>query len=34
MEKIWWTDRVKSEEVLHRFKEQRNIVQTVKMKEG
>jgi hypothetical protein len=30
MEKISWTDRVRNEEVLHRVKEQRNIVHTVK----
>jgi hypothetical protein len=29
MEKISWTDRVRSEEVLHRVKEQRNILHTV-----
>ena len=28
MEKISWTDRVRSEEVLRRVKEQRNIVYT------
>jgi hypothetical protein len=30
MEKIRWTDRVKNEEVLHRVKEERNIVHTIK----
>jgi hypothetical protein len=30
MEKISWTDRVKYEEVLHRGKEKRNILLTVK----
>jgi hypothetical protein len=30
MEKISWTDRVRNEEVLHRVKEERNIVHTVK----
>jgi hypothetical protein len=30
MEKISWTDRVRNEEVLHRVKEKRNIVHTVK----
>jgi len=30
MEKISWTDSVRNEEVLHRDKEERNIVQTVK----
>ena len=29
MEKISWTDRVRNEEVLHRDKEQRNILHTV-----
>ena len=30
MEKISWTDRVRNEEVLHRVKEKRNIIHTVK----
>jgi hypothetical protein len=30
MEKISWTDRVRNEEVLHRVKEERNIVPTIK----
>jgi hypothetical protein len=30
MEKISWTDRVRNEEVLHRVKDKRNIVHTVK----
>jgi hypothetical protein len=30
MEKISWTDRVRNEDVLHRVKEERNIVQTIK----
>jgi hypothetical protein len=30
MEKISWTDRVRNEEVLHRAKEERNIVHTIK----
>jgi hypothetical protein len=30
MEKISWTDRVTNEEVLHRVKEVRNIVHTIK----
>jgi hypothetical protein len=30
MEKISWTDRVRNEEVLHRVKEERNILHTVK----
>jgi hypothetical protein len=29
MEKISWTDRVRNEEVLHRVKEERNIVHTI-----
>jgi hypothetical protein len=32
MEKISWADRVKNEEVLYRFKENRNILR--KIKEG
>ena len=34
MEKISWTDRVRNEEVLLRDKEERNILHTVKRKEG
>jgi hypothetical protein len=34
MEKISWSDRVRNEEVLHRVKEQRNIIQTVKRKKA
>jgi hypothetical protein len=34
MEKISWTDRVRNEEVLHRVKEQRNILHTVKSRKG
>jgi hypothetical protein len=30
MEKISWTDRLSNEEVLHRVKEERNIVRTIK----
>ena len=30
MDKISWTDRVRNEEVLHRVKEERNILYTVK----
>jgi hypothetical protein len=30
MEKVSWTDRVRNEEVLHRVKEERNILHTVK----
>ena len=32
MDKISWTDRVSNEEVLHRVKEERNILHTVKWK--
>ena len=32
MEKISWTDRVRNEEVLHRVKEERNII--IQQKEG
>jgi hypothetical protein len=34
MEKISWTDRVRNEEVLHRVKEQRNIVHTIKRRKA
>jgi hypothetical protein len=34
MEKISWTDRVRNEEVLHRVKEARNIVQTIKRRKA
>ena len=34
MEKISWTDRVRNDEVLHRVKEERNIVRAVKTSEG
>jgi hypothetical protein len=30
MENISWTDRVRNEDVLHRVKEERNILHTVK----
>jgi hypothetical protein len=30
MEKIIWTDRVRNEEVLHRVKEERNIIHIIK----
>jgi hypothetical protein len=30
MVKVSWTDRVRNEEVLHRVKEQRNILRTMK----
>jgi hypothetical protein len=32
MEKISWTDGVRNEEVLHRVKEERNILHTIKRK--
>jgi hypothetical protein len=32
MEKISWTDRVRNEKVLHRVKEERNILHTIKIK--
>jgi hypothetical protein len=34
MEKLSWTDRVRNEEVLHRVKEERNIVHTVKKRKA
>jgi hypothetical protein len=34
MEKISWTDRVRNEEVLHRVKEERNIVHTIKTRKA
>jgi hypothetical protein len=34
MEKISWTDRVRNEEVLHRVKEERDIVHTVKRRKA
>jgi hypothetical protein len=34
MEKISWTDRVRNEKVLHRVKEQRNIVHTIKRRKA
>ena len=34
MEKISWNDRVKNEEELHRVKEEMNILQTIKRKNG
>jgi ribosomal 50S subunit-associated protein YjgA (DUF615 family) len=34
MEKISWTDRVTDEAVLHRVKEERNIVHTVKRRKA
>jgi hypothetical protein len=34
MEKISWTNRVRNEEVLHRVKEERNIVHTIKRRKA
>ena len=34
MEKISWTDRVKNEEVLHRVKEERNVIYTIKRRKA
>jgi hypothetical protein len=34
MEKISWTERVRNEEVLHRVKEERNIVHTIKRRKA
>jgi hypothetical protein len=34
MEKISWTDRVRNEEVLHRIKEERNILHTIKWRKA
>ena len=34
MEEISWTDRVKSEEVLHRVKEEGNVIRTVKRRKA
>jgi hypothetical protein len=34
MEMISWTDHVRTEEVLQRVKEERNILQTMRRKEG
>ena len=34
MEKISWTDRVRNEEVLHRVKEERNVLRTVKRRKA
>jgi hypothetical protein len=34
MEKICWTDRVRNEGVLHRVKEGRNILRTIKRKKA
>jgi hypothetical protein len=34
MEKISWTDRVRNEEVLHRVKEERNILHKIKRRKA
>jgi hypothetical protein len=34
MEKISWTDRVRNEELLHRVKEERNILHTIKRRQA
>jgi hypothetical protein len=34
MENISWTDRVRNEEVLHRVKEKRNVLHTIKRKKA
>jgi hypothetical protein len=34
MEKISWTDRVRNEEVLHRVKEERNILHTIQRRKA
>ena len=34
MGKINWTDRVRNEEVLHRVKEERNIIHTIKRRKA
>ena len=34
MEKITWTDRVRNEEVLHRVKDERDVLHTVKRRKG
>jgi len=34
MEKIIWTDHVRNKEVLHRVKEERNILHTIKRRKG
>ena len=33
-QKIIWTDRVRNEEVLHRVKEKRNIIRTIKSRKA
>ena len=34
IEKISWTDRLRNDEVLRRFKEDRNMLQTIKRKKA
>jgi hypothetical protein len=34
MEKISWTDRVRNEDALHRVKEERSIVHTIKRRKA
>jgi hypothetical protein len=34
MEKVSWTDRVGNEELLHRVKEDRNILRTIKRRKA
>jgi len=34
MEKISWTDRVRNEEVLHRVKEERKVLKTIKRRKA
>jgi hypothetical protein len=34
MEKISWTDRVRNEEMLHRVKKERNILDTIERRKG
>ena len=34
MEEISWTDHVRNEEVLHRDKEERNVIHTVKRRKA
>jgi hypothetical protein len=34
LEKISWTDRVRSEEILHRVKEESNVLRTVKRRKA
>jgi hypothetical protein len=34
MEKIIWADRVRNEKVLHRVREERNIIHTIKRRNG